>query len=320
MRLRRSTGAVLLAALPLIAGGCGLGGGGSPPSTVPTNTVNQNLLPKLKGHRHRHAAHHPRPRPAPPGVAALVRRAVTVSQAEPGLRVISTLTIRGPGVPITGRSSITASDAIGSGAVSAHLTVPLNKPTGGQHTYPVRVVVRGGVMYLQPPAAFAGLVSPPRRWWAVPLNRLSAYESSPRIGQLVRAAAAINDPVAYLSYLARFASAMNELGRATVDGIHTTHYKALATLAQAAGAVPPTLSGTLGPPLQAAVAAHAAGLLAVDVWIDASHLIRRLHLSMTAAAQGGQPIELSLQQDYVSYLGVGAPAAPTPAHTARPNP
>ncbi|HWD84488.1 MAG TPA: hypothetical protein VG321_01975 [Solirubrobacteraceae bacterium] len=320
MRLRRSTGAVLLAALPLIVGGCGLGGGGGTPATVPTNTVNQSLLPHLKRHSHRHSAHHPRPRPAPPGVAALVRRAVTVSQAEPGLRVIATLTTRGPGVSVNGRSSMAASDAIGPGAVSAQLTVPLNRPKGGQRTYPVRVIVRSGVMYLQPPPPFAGLVSPRRRWWAVPLDRLSAYESSPKIGQLVRAAAAINDPAAYLSLLGKFASTMNELGRATVDGIHTTHYKALVTLAQAVDAVSPALSGILGPPLRAAAAVHSSGLLAVDVWIDPSHLIRRLHLSMSAAGQGGGPIELSLQQDYVSYLGVAAPAAPPPSHAARPNP
>lgn len=215
---------------------------------------------------------------------------------------------------------MTASDAIGPGAVAAQLTVPLSRPKGGQHSYPVRVIVRGGVMYLQPPAPFAGLVSPRRRWWAVPLNRLSAYESSPRIGQLVRAAAAINDPAGYLSYVGQFAPTMNLLGRATVDGIRTTHYKALATLAQAVGAIPPALSGTLGPALQAGVAAHSSGLLAVDVWIDPSHLIRRLHVSMSAAGQGGRPIELSLQQDYVSYLGVAAPVAPAPAHTARPNP
>jgi hypothetical protein len=320
MRLRRSTGAVLLATLPLIAGGCGLGGAGGSTSTVPTNTVDQSLLPHVKAHAHRHSAHHPRPHQAPPGVAAQVRRAVAVSEAEPGLRVIATLTTRGPGVPVTGRSSMTASDAIGPGAVSAQLSVPLNQPKGGQQSYLVRVIVRGGVMYLQPPKRFAGLVSPHRRWWAVPLDRLSAYEASPRIGQLVRAAAAINDPSAYLGYLAQFASTMNELGRATVDGIHTIHYKALATLGQAAGAMPPALSGILGPALRAAAAVHSSGLLAVDVWIDPSHLIRRLHLSMSAAGQGGRPIELSLQQDYVSYLGVPAPAAPAPAHTARPGP
>jgi hypothetical protein len=316
MCLRRRTGAVLLVALPLVAGGCGLGGGGGSPATVPTNTVNQSLLPHLK----RHSVHHARPRPAPPGVAAQVRHAVAVSQAEPGLRVLATLTTRGPGVPVTGRSSMTASDAIGPGAVSAQLTVPLSTPRGGQRSYPVRVIVRGGVMYLQPPPPFAGLVSPRRKWWAVALNRLPAYESSPRIGQLVRAAAAINDPTAYLSFVGRFASTMNALGRATVDGIHTTHYKALATPAQAVGAVPAALSGTLGPALQAAAAAHSSGLLAVDVWIDPSHLIRRLHVSMSAAGQGGRPIELSLQQDYVSYLGVASPGSPSPAHTARPNP
>jgi hypothetical protein len=253
-------------------------------------------------------------------VAALVRHAVALSQAEPGLRVIATLTTRGPGVPVAGRSQMTASDAIGPGAVRAELTVPLNPPKGRPQSYRVRAVVRGGAMYLQPPGAFARLVSPRSRWWEVPIGRLPAYEANPRIGDLIRAAAAVNDPTAYLTYLAQFAPAMNELGRATVDGIHTTHYKALATLAQAVHALPSSLTGTLGPALQAAAAVKSSGLMAVDVWIDASHLIRRLHISMSAAGPGGRPIELSLQQDYVSYLGVPAPAAPSPRHTAHPNP
>lgn len=321
MRLRRSTGAVLLLALPLILGGCGLGGGGGGSATTAvTDTVDQSLLPHFKHHSGGHNAHHARPRPAPPGVAAQVGHAVAVSQAEPGLRVISTLTTRGPGVPVAGRSQMTASDAIGPGAVAARLSVPVTSPKGALHNYTVRVIVRDGFMYLQPPAAFAGLVSPRRRWWAIPLDRLPAYEADPRFGRLIKAAAAINAPEAYLTYGGRFAPTMSELGPATVDGIHTTHFKALATLGQALAALPPALSATLGPALQAATAAHSSGLAAVDLWIDPSHLIRRLHLSMSAAGRGGAPIELSLQQDYVSYLGVPTPAPPAAAQTARPAP
>jgi hypothetical protein len=215
---------------------------------------------------------------------------------------------------------MTASDAIGPGAVTAHLTVPLDRPKGGRQSYLVRAVVRNGVMYVQPPATFARLVSPRRRWWGVPINRLAAYEANPRIGDLIRATAAIDDPTAYLTYVGQFAPAMNELGRATVDGIHTTHYKALATLAQAVHGLPAALAGTLGPALEAAATQKSSGLMAVDVWIDASHLIRRLHISMSAAGPGGRPIQLSLQQDYVSYLGVPVPAAPSSNHTAHPNP
>jgi hypothetical protein len=313
MPLRRITGAVLLATLPLTVAGCGLGGGGGATTTALTNTVDQNLLPKVKHHSGGHSAHHPRPRPhpAPPGVAALIRRAVALSQAEPGLRVIATLSTRGPGLPVSGRSSMTASDAIGPAAVSAQLSVPLTRPGGhGRQSYPVRVVVREGFMYVQPPAPFTGFVSPRRRWWTFPISGLPGAYSAPRIGQLVRAAAAINDPLAYLSYAGAFASSMNELGPATVDRIHTTHYKALATLTQAARALPPALSTALGPALQAAAAVQPSGLMAVDVWIDPSHLIRRLHLSMSVAGHGGQAVELSLQQDFVSYLGVPTPAVP----------
>jgi hypothetical protein len=128
----------------------------------------------------------------------------------------------------------------------------------------------------------------------------------------------MNSPGAYLHYAAAFASSMNELGRATIGGIHTTHYKALATVAQAAKALPSSVSATLGPALRAAAGARSAPLMAVDVWIDPSHLARRLHLSMSAQSRGGQPIQLSLQQDYLSYLGLAAPAVPPERETVRP--
>jgi hypothetical protein len=315
MRLRPWT--LLLPALCLLAGGCGLGGGGSATTTATTNTLDQSLVPHVKHGRSR-AHREPHPKPAPPGVAALVERAARLSQAEPGLRVAGTLIEHGPGVPVTGRSDMLASDAIGQGAVQARITVLLPGSRGGARTATLGVVIRSGVMYLRPPRAYEQLVKPRGSWWALPMSRLAAFEADPRFGSLVRAAASVNSPGAYLQYMARFASSMNELGRTTIGGIHTTHYKALATVAQAAQALPSSLSPTLGPALRAAAGARSAPLMAVDVWIDASHLVRRLHLSMSAQSRRGQPIELSLQQDYLSYLGLATPRVPSARHTVRP--
>lgn len=314
MRLRPwNTRAVLLAALPLVIAGCGIGGGGGSKPTTTTSLLNPNLLPKVRHHRHHHRAK-PHPHPAPPGVAALVRRAVSLSQAEPGLHVIGTLSTRAPGAA-SGRTLMSGIDSVGQNAVAARLTVPVPGAHGMVHAYSVRVVVRGGTMYLEPPSALAGLVSPRRKWWALPGSSLAAFQSSARLGPLVRASSALNAPTAYLTYLQQFAGVMNELGKATVDGIHTTHYKALATVAQAVQALPVALGATLGPALRAAAQSSPASLLAVDTWIDPSHLVRRLHLSMSAPSA-----QLSLQLDYVSYLGVPAPAAPPANHTAHPSP
>jgi hypothetical protein len=113
---------------------------------------------------------------------------------------------------------------------------------------------------------------------------------------------------------------MHELGPATVNGIHTTHYKALVGVAQAAPVVPGALGYTVAPALRAAAAADPNALVAVDAWIDASRLVRRLHLSMTAQTRKGQPIGLSLQIDFHSYLGVPTPQPPPAAQTAHPKP
>lgn len=315
MRLRLwNTRAVLLAALPFLIGGCGIGGGGGSKTTTTTSLLNPNLLPHVRrSHSHHHRAR-PHPRPAPPGVAALVRRAVALSEAEPGLHVIGTLSARAPGAA-PGRTRMNGVDALGPNAVAAQLMVPVTGAHGRTRVYPVRIVVRDGTLYLQPPAAFAGLVSPRRKWWALPGSKLAAFQSSARFGPLIRGSSALSAPTAYLTYLQQFAGAMNELGKASVDGIHTTHYKALATVTQAVGVLPAPLQATVGPALRAAAQASPGSLLAVDAWIDPSHLVRRLHLSMSAPTA-----QLSLQLDYVSYLGVPTPGAPPARHTAHPGP
>ena len=61
-------------------------------------------------------------------------------------------------------------------------------------------------------------------------------------------------------------------------------------------------------------------LVAVDTWIDPSRLVRRVHLSMTAQTQKGQPIGLSMQMDFLSYLGVPTPQPPRASQTAHPAP
>lgn len=319
MRLRLwCTRTMLLAVLPLTVSGCGLGGGGGAPATTSAPQVNEALIPKVKRQHNKPHKHHSRPLPPPSKTAAqVVAAAAALSQAQPGVKVIASTTTRVPGDASAARIQGTGVDAIGQGAVLAHLSVPV-RAGGRVHTYPMIVVVRGGTMYLLAPKALASRVPGGKRWWAISLADLPKLAADPKLGPVLTPASALNSPGSYLAYVKNFATGMAELGQATVDGIHTTHYKALVPVSQAATVLPPELESTLGPPLQAAATADPKAIMAIDVWVDASHLVRRLHLSMTARTKTGQPIELSLQHDYVSYLGVPTPSVPHVSNTAHP--
>lgn len=317
MRLRPwSRRAILLAVVPVLVGGCGLGGGGSNAPTTAANPLNTSLLPHVKRAKHHgHARPHHRPHLAPTrGARAVVTAAARLSQNQPGLRATGSLTTRVPGDSAPRRTLMAVSDALGQNALRAGLTLPLG------HGYPAAVVVRGGTMYLRPPKQLAGRVAGGKRWWAVAVSALPSFSSDRNVGPVLQAASAMNSPTSYLAYVGSFAGAMHELGPATVNGIHTTHYKALAGVTQAAQVVPGALGYTVAPALRAAAAADPNALVAVDAWIDASHLVRRLHLSMTAQTQKGQPISLSLQIDFHSYLGVPTPQPPPAAQIAHPKP
>lgn len=312
--------ATLLAAVPLLIGGCGIGGGGSPPPAPPANPVNTSLLPHVRRTHHRgHGSTRPYLAPTR-GARGVVSAAARLSRAQPGLRATGVLTTRQPGDSADRRTVMAVSDSLGQRALRAGLSIPLATASGSLQSYPVTVVILDGTMYLRPPAALAGRVPGGKPWWAVALSALPSFDPATSVGSVVQASSAINSPSSYLAYLGAFAADMHELGPATVNGIRTTHYKALLSVGRAALAVPGALANTIGSPLQAAAAAHPNALTAIDTWIDASHLVRRLHLAMTARSAQGQPIGLSVEIDFHSYLGVATPQAPPVSQTAHPAP
>jgi len=113
------------------------------------------------------------------------------------------------------------------------------------------------------------------------------------------------NPTAELDYL-RAAGSVTDLGPAALDGVVTTHYHALVDLGQLA-----SIEGDQQSPQQIATLEQELGgatTLPIDVWIDGSHLVRRLSLHLPIK-QDGVTVNASLILDFLSY---GAQPAPTP--------
>src|SRR5579863_1849961 len=170
----------------------------------------------------------------------------------------------------------------GSGALNVRPSVSgsMNLSVLGQ-TYDE--VFSGSYVYVQAAAS---------SWYRVPLPA-SAQASTEQ------------NPTAELDYL-RAAGNVTDVGPAALDGLVTTHYHALVDLGQLA-----SVEGDAVSPQQIAELEKALGgsALPIDVWIDGSHLVRRLSI-LLPIKQNGVSVNASLTLDFLSYGAQPVVAAP----------
>ena len=124
---------------------------------------------------------------------------------------------------------------------------------------------------------------------------LPAYAQSSGLSQ---------NPTSTLDYL-RAAGTVTDVGPDTVGGVATTQYQALVDLNRLALLEPGQQNAQLIATIEQATGSST---LPVDAWIDSSHLVRRLSLSLPIS-HDGVTIDESVTVDFLSY---GAQPAPSP--------
>ena len=127
---------------------------------------------------------------------------------------------------------------------------------------------------------------------------LPAYAQSSGVSQ---------NPTAELDYL-RAAGTVSDVGPQAVNGVATTHYHALVDLDRLASLEPGQGSSQEIAGLEQATGSST---LPLDAWIDSSHLVRRLSLSIPIT-RDGVSVNESVTIDFLSY-GAQPVAAPPPA-------
>ena len=240
-------------------------------------------------------------------------RAADVSSSAPGFKTEMTIdeTIPNAGrIALTARGSFTPS--VPTGAMTAQMTLP---PSTGLGTLGFQVVIDKTTMYMKLPAQFAGKVPGGKQWLYASLDQWGKASGTPGLGGLISGNSSVYDPGQYLSFLRAMAvGSIKNLGQTTVNGARTTHYAGDVDVAKLPAAVP----AAARPAAEQLVAAlHQRGgptRMPIDVWIDASHLVRRLAVTYSATVSG-KPLTGSVTEDFLQYGPQPAPAVPDPSQT-----
>ena len=193
----------------------------------------------------------------------------------------------------------------GQADLASHaFTMTINVPTGGT----VTMLESGGVEYIQVPAAARSQIPGHKPWESVNLNKVSQTELGKSFSQL--ASAGNSDPSHALAQLEAVSSGVSKIGAASVAGVPATEYRARVSL------------GKLASQMQAKAGAAAAqairreqqmlgSSLPVEVWVDASHLVRQIRFEIplpTASGGAGSGTATST----MTFTGFGAPVTVTP--------
>jgi hypothetical protein len=200
-----------------------------------------------------------------------------------------------------------------SGAITLAMdfgSIPQISQVLGSSTLLLRELISGTTVYIKLPDALAGklpsLSSKP--WVKIDIAKAAAGSGVPGLGSLVNSPAS-SDPSQFLSYL-RAAGTVTTVGSETVNGIQTTHYRAVIDLDK----VPDTLPTSSKSQAKQAIA----GLekltnlhqIPVDVWIDGHNLVRRMRLSFRESLPTGQTVSTAITVDIVEYGPQPPPVLP----------
>jgi hypothetical protein len=121
-----------------------------------------------------------------------------------------------------------------------------------------------------------------------------------------------DDPQGALQVLQSQSSQVTRVGRAVIDGVSTTHFRATYDMAKAGSGASPTT-------IQRFVELTGTSTIPVDVWLDSAGRVRRLSLSIsvvklpqgattTAQAQAELPLRVTITLDLSAF---GTPVAVT---------
>jgi hypothetical protein len=175
----------------------------------------------------------------------------------------------------------------------------INLPTGGSMT----ALGVGTTEYIQIPPAARAAIPGHTPWVSIDLNKVSKAKLGGSLAQVT--SGQDNNPSQMLAQLSAVSDRVTIVGRATVDGVPTTEYRAQIDLAKAAARAR-TKAGAAAAKQLARMLQKSLGTktLPVRVWIDSDHLVRRFEEDIVAHAGGSGSVTARVMMDFYQY---GAP-------------
>lgn len=243
-----------------------------------------------------------------------VAQAATRSASAPGYRAHLSMVMTSPALP--GGITMTGGGVVSSAAHAASISVTMTFPNLPQVTSQLggdslrlTEVLHGSTVYVELPPALASKLPFSKRWIAV--NTLKAAGVNGLSSLSGGLGAAPSDPSQFLQYLRAASDSVVTDGQAQVDGYNTTHYQAQLDFAKVANALPASERPAVQRALAALQQQAHLGTIPVDVWIDRSHLVRRIGMTLNMAISG-LSLSAKLTEDLSDY-GPQATPAPPPA-------
>jgi hypothetical protein len=234
-----------------------------------------------------------------------VAEAATLSSNTPGYRIHMALEMTSSALssPIT---------ATGSGVVdlrdhSASMSLAMDLGAQpqviqqlGSSTLRMDMITEGGAVYLRLPAAVtAALPTSGRQWVKVDLAKLS---SIPGLSSLA-GNPTTSDPTSVLRSLRSVSDGVVDEGSQRIGRVRTEHYHSDLNVSALTGSLPTAARSVLSQALPS-------GGIPVDVWIDSSHLVRRVVMTLDVGVPTGPSVHETMTVDLGHYGLQQSPAAP----------
>ena len=221
-------------------------------------------------------------------------------------------------IPSVGQIDIAGTGSVSPtthfGAMTMQMYLP---PAAGTGMLQLQMVLDRTAIYLKLPPALASKIPGNKPWVYVNLDQAAKAAGIPGVGSLFSSAKSLGDPSQQLEYLrATSAGSVKDLGQTTVNGVRTTGYHAVIDLAKLPRIVPAAQRQSIEQLVAALRRKGVATLIPANVWIDSSHLIRRMQMTLTEPLPGGnESARIAMTQNFLQYGPQPVPAIPSPSQS-----
>lgn len=230
-----------------------------------------------------------------------IARAAEVSSAQSGARVSLRMQLSSSALP--GGSSVNAQGYIDghdrSGEMNMNLAGIPGVPAGGGT---IEMIFAYPVIYMNMPM-LAGKLPEGKTWMKLDLSK-AAQAAGIDLSQLNQ-----TDPTQFLDYLRASSGAVTTVGTESLDGVTTTHYRAVLQLSRILEHLPASEQSAAKAMLEKL---GESGGIPADVWVDAQDRVRRIELSLDVGAPSTPDASGTITMDFTSY-GPVPPIVPPPA-------
>jgi hypothetical protein len=217
-----------------------------------------------------------------------VARAADVTSQVQGYKLLAHMTVGTASGSVTATLSGVMNRADRTGQLTAHESI-------GGHSLTVAERFSGLTFYMDA-AGLPGVsqVTQGKPWLKMDMSRTLG---SLGLGSLSTAS---SDPSQFVDYLRAVSAKTKRLGTETVRGVNTTHYHAVVDLGKYPGLVPPSSRPEAKRAISTLETALGSHTLAMDVWIGADKLVRRLSFGYPECVNNAK-LTLNMTMDLYDY-------------------